>query len=230
MKNILFHSGEFWFNPAGFPKRPPLYFTHYTVNGKTAETAQEAIRIYSGAHQLALADSVKFADGELINHIDYRNLKEGQTFFVEGIEVEYQEKHLKGTTWLKVPKNEWDEKGVNYEFRKVAVLSNSPVKSDDSDYKVPSGTVIKRAKQKLKERDLEKAGRPEDFPWPKAEPTVELPWRVKINNDGQFVLTNGDITLTDQEDRDGDELQSIAALLNRAPSKEDEQKNRKLTL
>jgi hypothetical protein len=112
MKNILFHSGEFWFNEKGFPEKPSLGDLPYH---NKADAFKKANAEYKHALQLALSDSVKFSDGELINHIYYRNLKEGQTFFVEGVEVkihcdEYHQ-HTKASC-------------------KVAVLSNSPVKSE----------------------------------------------------------------------------------------------------
>ena len=146
MKNILFHSGEFWFNEAGFPEKPIEW--HLTnlepVDTRSvrylAELGEHEFKTkeYEHALQLALADSVKFADQDAIKFrlfvragldTNYAERKyflnlwqpEGQTFFVEGIEVQCQ--IMIKTQWRQIPcmyfKNETRPK------RKVAVLSNS---------------------------------------------------------------------------------------------------------
>jgi hypothetical protein len=281
MKNILFHSSEFWFNAKGFtdkPKEPPIMISIYAdLAAMNLYEKQESA--YGRALQLALADAVKFADQEAIRiaicelqpnkgpgYYQFEPI-EGQTFFIEGVDIEIQGWGWKDLTgdlcWGKL-----DNPNFIGQSRKVAVLSNSPVKSETSaketindieaaealiaDIYIDSanlehiaktgkinGTLLAELRRMLTKNNEAKnteinrlTGNLEAYinAWqkcveelkesrlqPKAEPTVEGVWLVKINTDGQFVLTNGDITLTDQEDRDGDELQSIAALLNRAP-------------
>jgi len=148
MKNILFHSGEFWFNVKGWPNKPGILRYEY----KETEY-QQALKDYEYAFQIAIADSVKFEDQDAIlfevrdvlfktsTGMDGRNgwqpIK-GQTFFIEGVEV-------KGLNFDKCPEcgsknirydETWGCGDCSYEWekrysRKVAVLSNSPVKLDE---------------------------------------------------------------------------------------------------
>jgi hypothetical protein len=125
MKNILFHSGEFWFNEKGFPEKPHLSDFPYH---NRADALKKANADYEHAPQLALSDTVKFEDQEAIRiaicelqpnkGMGYYQFEpvEGQTFFIEGATTKFIYENNKtfggrGTT-------------------QVAILSNSPVKSE----------------------------------------------------------------------------------------------------
>jgi len=94
MKNILFHSGEFWFNEKGWPNKPGELRYDYEE-----DAYQQALKDYECALQFALAGAVKFADQEAIRIAicelqpnkgpDYHQFEpvEGQTFFVEGVTI-----------------------------------------------------------------------------------------------------------------------------------------------
>jgi len=132
MKNIIFYSGEFWFNKAGFLEKPHLSDFLYH-NG--ADAFKKANADYERDLQLALADSVKFADNESVFQKLYDSKLllvypvEGQTFFAEGVEVQCEV--MIKDKWRQIPcvqmKQEVREK------RRVAVLSNSPVKNEEEE-------------------------------------------------------------------------------------------------
>ena len=246
MKNILFHSGEFWFNATGFPKKPGELRYDY----EEAEY-QQALKDYERDLQLALADSVKFADNESIFQKLYDNNLlliypvEGRTFFIEGIEVQVTEKkvwfleHIMSRSWV-IQNNtagflwtniateatqfntaeeaqryddESSERGKELNayptehifISKVAVLSNSPVKSETLEEAVYLKGFYTKANLQSFVDGFE----------PKAEPTVEGEWRIHDD----YFLTNGrlQLLLGNPSPQTLKEFQSIAALLNRAP-------------
>jgi len=250
MKNILFHSGEFWFNEKGFPQ-----LLDFGVRENQSDKTE-----YFNALQLALADSVKFEDQDAIlfevrdvlfktsTGMDGRNgwqpIK-GQTFFIEGVEV-------KGLNFDKCPEcgsknirydETWGCGDCSYEWekrysRKVAVLSNSPVKSETPRRirldlnspvelaiyevmqmieKMPADIKLTLAGEKLREaREL--VADFIDKVEPKAEPTVEgETWKVGTFLNGELFLSTGIQALYPHGTVTQAELQSIAALLNRAP-------------
>ena len=61
-----YHNGKFLFLEGEWPEKPPLYFSHYTVGGKTAETGSRAAEIYSEALSSALEKAVEFEDQNAI--------------------------------------------------------------------------------------------------------------------------------------------------------------------
>ena len=158
MKNILFHSGEFWFNEKGFPQL--LDFGVWENQSDKTE--------YFNALQLALADSVKFKDQDAIlfkvrdmlfktsNGMDGRNgwqPVEGQTFFIGGVTTKFIYENNKtfggrGTT-------------------QVAVLSNSPVKSETPKKKDEDAVYLKGFYTKTNLQSFVDGFKP------KAKPTVE---------------------------------------------------------
>jgi len=134
MKNILFHSGEFWFNEAGFQEK--IDHPCEQMEGHDCPMCAG----YNVALQLALADSVKFADQEAIRIAicklqpnkgpDYYQFKpvEGQTFFVAGVTVKEWYEPLVSQSDIvtgRIPIGTDISK-----FCKVAVLSNRKVKSE----------------------------------------------------------------------------------------------------
>ena len=135
MKNILFHSGEFWLNEAGFQEK--IDHPCEQMEGHDCPICGG----YNDTLQLALADSVKFADQEAIRIAicelqpnkgpDYYQFKpvEGETFFVEGITVKEWQEPLVSQFDIQAGKVPMGT--AISELRKVAVLSNSPVKLDE---------------------------------------------------------------------------------------------------
>ena len=140
MKNILFHSGEFWFNLKGFTENPG----YPCLDCKTMDCpAKECTEKYEEALRLDLADAVKFEDQEAIRIAicesqpnkgpDYYQFEpvEGQTFFVEGITVKEWNEPL--VSQFDIQAGKVPIGTAISEKRKVAVLSNSPVKSEEEE-------------------------------------------------------------------------------------------------
>ena len=132
--NIIFHSGEFWFNEAGFQEK--IDHPCEQMEGHDCPMCAG----YNVALQVALADSVKFADQEAIriaicelqpnkgpNYYQFKPV-EGEIFFVEGITVKEWQEPLVSQFDIQAGKVPMGT--AISELRKVAVLSNSPVKSE----------------------------------------------------------------------------------------------------
>lgn len=133
MKTLLYISPslELRHSEKGWPEKPGLYFTYYTVNGKTAETGQRAAEIYSEALAKAKQESIKIL-GIYPESITHRQWRPDEFIEFDG-EVEIGWQYYVNNVWRDCvgdPVNYMDD----YTLRKVAWLK--PVNAEELNTQV----------------------------------------------------------------------------------------------
>lgn len=221
LNSFKFQDGKVFWLPE-YPENKPVYPVGYDEDDECYSDYDNELSAYDQAvdHSLASAIEVAPEDMEEIRLMVVKNIYRdglgqgvkitsmtqplpGKVYSAEcEIETKYQLRNMANNGWIKVSRS-------HYKF----AISDESFK-DGKDYRQVACLNPK----------YEKAGRPENYPWPAKEPEKAAgKWRVEsstspIADTGDYFtqlwLTNGIVNLHSEKDDNETELQAIADQLN----------------